>query len=194
MLNDQCVSNSQFSSVGITQDDTSCWTSCGWWIRIVSSCTTLASMNKHIRSTTHLRRLLRLQVKSTRPLYWWIMHGVFAISKFVDSGWKWSSVRNTLICRIVVSSALPTVSQSIDSPFPRTAPESSSVLIIVIGQRPSGRQGLAAILSTRGVSQLVGFVQNKRGKSKRQLSNNHQTYQEPESLHVIGIKYNQSLL
>ncbi len=89
------------------------------------------------------------------------MHGVSAISELVDCGWEWSSVSNTLVGGIVVSGTLSTVSQSVNSPFSRSSSESSSALIIVISQRSSGREGLAAVLSARGVAQLVGLIKNK---------------------------------
>ncbi len=67
------------------------------------------------------------------------MHGVFAISKLVDCSRKWPSVRDTLVVRVKIASALSTVCQSIDSPVGRTASEPSGVLIKVISHGPSGR-------------------------------------------------------
>jgi hypothetical protein len=75
------------------------------------------------------------------------MHGVSAVSEFVDCGWKWSSVRHALVSGIVVSSALATVAEGVNGPFSGSSSEPSGVLIVIISQWPSGGKGLAAVLS-----------------------------------------------
>jgi hypothetical protein len=111
------------------------------------------------------------------------MHGILAVSEFVDSCWKWPSIRNTLVVRIEITSALSTVCQSINSPVGRTASEPSSVLIKVISHGPSGRQGLAAVLSARVVGLKFMLVVFHPWQSESQLYDNKQTQKNLECLH-----------
>ncbi len=71
-------------------------------------------MNEDVKSTAHFGGSLRLQEKAAWPLDWRVVHGVFAVCEFVESGGKGSSVRHTLHIRVEVPGTLPAVAKGID--------------------------------------------------------------------------------
>ncbi len=65
------------------------------------------------------------------------MHHVFAKCDFVCGGWEWT-VLLALIIRVVISSSLPTVAESVDGGVARAPLESTSVLVVVKCEWGSG--------------------------------------------------------
>lgn len=187
VLNNKSVSNSKFLSVGVTKHHTPCRTSSGWWIRVVSGGTALTSMNKHIWSATHFGGFLRLKIESAWSLDRRIMHSVFAVSKFIDSGGERSSVNDTLISRVEVPSTLSTVGKGIDCPFARASLEPSSVLVEVVCHGWSWGEGLTTVLCARFVSEKRRIFLSKPGKSDRNLHNYKEADKDLERFHEIGI-------
>lgn len=114
MLNNQSVSDSQFSSIGIANYNTSCRASSGWRIGIITSGTASAAMNKKGVSSTHFRFFLGLQIESTGPVNC-RMHNVCAISEFICCSRQRANINYTLFSGVIESISRTRVSVSINS-------------------------------------------------------------------------------
>ena len=79
------------------------------------------------------------------------MHGVFAVSKFINSRGKRACINDTLVIRVEIASALATVAEGVNGPLSGSSSEPSGVLIVIISQWPSGGEGFAAVFSARVV-------------------------------------------
>ena len=161
MLNNKSISNSKFSTISIVHNDTTCWATCSWWLSVILSSTTLASMNKELTSAAHLAWSLRFEIESAWSLCC-LMHNILAPSDFINCCWKWTCVHNTLVIRIQISFSLATISHCVDCPFSRSTSKSACVLIKVISLSCSSWQWFATISCTRLISKKrVSFLSLK---------------------------------
>ena len=187
VLDDDCITDSNFSPVGITENNTSSRTSSSWWVAVVTWGTALTAVNEEVASSAHFCWFLRLKVKSAWSLYWWIMHCVFAIGDFISGGWKWASVDDTLISGVEVTGALTAVCEGVDSVFTWASMEATGVLIEIESQGSSRWEWFAAVSGARSVTKWGMFLCAEKWDGDCQLENNSHTDEDCECSHVIGI-------
>lgn len=160
VLHYYCISYSQFQSVLVADHHASCWAACCWRNLWISGCTTIASVDEELSSSTHFAWLLGIEVERARSRDICV-HYVFAVTDFVPGGWERASVNNTLHIRVVVSWTLPAVSMGIDAVVSRSPHKFSRLLVIGVCHWQSWRKFSAAILKAC----LIGsdFVYNDGG-------------------------------
>lgn len=133
MLHDQGVAHSKLSSVGIAHHDATCRTSSRRRVRVIARSAASAPVHEKGTPSTHLRWLLGVQIEGARTLNG-LMHHVHAGGQLVSRSRERPHVRNTLLGRVVVPFTLPRVAVSVDGISSRSPTETTSVLVVVVGQ------------------------------------------------------------